>query len=456
MSAGELERDYLPISAVAEVLYCPRNFYYRVTEGAREQNHHVLQGKFEEERREERETVSRPGTVQRRGQMIASERLRLIGIVDALEERNDIYPVEYKKGEAGDKIHDQVQLCAQAMVLEEVLDRPIQQGYVYYGESRIRVPVEFTEDLRELVLKTIDTAFRILESGEIPEPVNDVRCTGCSLQERCLPSEVQFLHKKGEAPTRPLPGVNLGRVLYVDEPGAYIRKSGERLVVTKDQTTLREIPAVNLDEVVLAGQVNLSTSAHRMLLEHEIPVSFLSPHGNYEGRLQPACSRNAVLRIAQVQVHLDPAARLQLARQFVAGKLANMRTVLVRHRRTHNSEELVRAIRELSASAERATGATELAVLRGIEGMGSRHYFSVLNSLLRPDLPFAFERRTRRPPTDPVNALLSFAYALLTKEAVAALGVAGLDPYVGFLHEAKYGRPALALDLVEEFRPHHG
>lgn len=297
---------YLPISAIAELIYCPRNFYYRVVEGATDENAHVIQGRLEEERRNERATVTRSGSVQRRGDLISSERLRLIGIVDALEERGEIYPVEYKKGEAGEKLHDQVQLCAQAMVLEDVTGRPIRRGFLYYGESHTRVPVEFTEDLRALVLRTIEQAFAVVESGVIPEPVNDARCQGCSLQGRCLPAEVRFLQGAAPPPTRPVPGVNPGRVLYVDEPGAYLRKSGERLVVTKDDATLREVPAVNLDEVVLVGNVNFSTGAARLLLGRDIPVSLISGTGEYEGRLQPAFSKAAPLRIAQVQRHLDP------------------------------------------------------------------------------------------------------------------------------------------------------
>lgn len=148
--------QYLPISAVAELLYCPRNFYYRVVEGATDQNGHLLQGRLEEESRDQRRVVMRDGTRQQRGAMLSSERLRLIGVVDVIEERDDIYPVEYKKGEQGDYLHHQVQLCAQAMVMEEVFERQIPRGFLYYGESNARMEVAFTDDLSDLVLHLVE------------------------------------------------------------------------------------------------------------------------------------------------------------------------------------------------------------------------------------------------------------------------------------------------------------
>lgn len=405
---------YLPISAVAELIYCPRNFYYRVVEGAEDENEHVVQGRLQEEARDERATLSRPGAVQHRGELVSSERLRLIGKIDVVEERGEVYPVEYKKGAAGVKLHDQVQLCAQGMVLEDVLGRPVHRGFLYYAESGTRVPVEFTEDLRALVMDTVERAIRIVESGIIPEPVADERCRGCSLQARCLPAEVRFLQGTGPAPVRPVPAVNLGRVLYVDEPGAYVRKVGERLAVTKDEVTLREVPVVNLDEVVLVGSANLSASAARLLLEHRIPVALISSRGDFEGWIQPAFGKNAPLRIAQVCRHLDPAFRLEVAKQFVLGKLANMRTVVLRHSRHREDPDLAAAAEELAAAQRQVPGATNRNELMGIEGQGTRAYLAALARMLRPDLPFHFERRTRRPPEDPVNALMSLAYTLLT------------------------------------------
>lgn len=447
--------DYLPISALAEFHYCPRNFYYRVVEGATETNQHIVQGWIEAETREARKANTNGESHQQRGVMLSSERLGLIGIVDALEECGDLYPVEYKKGELRENPHDQIQLCAQGMLLEDVTGRPVRRGFLYYGESHQRLEVPLTEDLRDLVLHTIEQARALIDAAEIPNPVNDGRCAGCALQGRCMPAEVGFLKQGGAAPGKVLAGVNFGRVLYVDEPGAYLRKSGERLVVTKDQATLHSVPVINLDEVVLVGQVNLSTSAAKLCLERDLPVSYLTPWGAYEGRMQPAFSKAAPVRIAQVAAHLDPVRSLAFAKAFVVGKLTNQRTLLMRYRRGAEEElgPLDAAVNALADLIKRAAGASDKLTLLGLEGMGGRHYFGVFERMLKAGMGFNFERRTRRPPEDPVNALLSFAYALLIKEMATALSLANLDPYVGFLHESKWGKPAGALDLMEEFRP---
>lgn len=186
-----------------------------------------------------------------------------------------------------------------------------------------------------------------------------------------------------------------------------------------------------------------------------MPTAFVSPYGGYDGRLEPGFSKAAPLRIAQVSRHLDAEFRLAVSRLFVAGKLGNMRTLLLRYRRTKEvgGEAIQAAAESLGDIIRRVPSAPDLPALLGLEGVGSRHYFSVFGLLMRSSLPFSFERRSRRPPADPVNSLLSFAYVLLSKEMVTAASLAHLDPCIGYFHEAKYGRPALALDLMEEFRP---
>ncbi|MBO8138855.1 MAG: CRISPR-associated protein Cas4, partial [Desulfotomaculum sp.] len=340
---GNDEQQYLPISAVAEILYCPRNFYYRVLEGAEEQNAHVLEGKLQEERRNERASVKREDYHQVRSIKISSDRLKLVGIMDAVEEGTDIYPVEYKKGDLAENINDDVQLCAQAMVLEEKLGRDIDRGYIYYVKSRARREVIFDQQLREMVLNTIDRGFEIIHSGEIPAPIADNRCDGCALNSRCLPFEVNYLTGSNEQrEVRPVPSYNLGRVLYVDEQGAYLRKKGERVLVTKDDTEVMDIPLCNIEQVVLVGTVNISAPLIKLFLKRGTEVHFLTKGGRYNGSLQPPLGKNSVLRIVQHKAFQDEEYRLKLAKEFVRGKLANMRTLLRRHNQDKQHDELAR------------------------------------------------------------------------------------------------------------------
>jgi len=237
--------------------------------------------------------------------------------------------------------------------------------------------------------------------------------------------------------------------LYVTEPGARIEKEYRRLLVTKDDDTLLAVPLGRVSEVVLVGTVGATTQALLMLLDEGIPLSFVTRSGKLRGRLAPPSPKNLPLRHAQYDRARDPAFCLAVGRAIVDGKLRNSRALAYRIRRARPqiaAEWLERIERAVEAVAQ----AGDLDTLRGVEGSAAKAYFEVLRQALRPEM--TFEKRTRRPPRDPVNALLSLGYTLLTQNLITACEVVGLDPYDGFFHADKYGRPALALDLVEEFR----
>ena len=237
--------------------------------------------------------------------------------------------------------------------------------------------------------------------------------------------------------------------LYVTEPGARIEKEYRRLLVTKDDDTLLAVPLGRVSEVVLVGTVGATTPALLMLLDEGIPLSFVTRSGKLRGRLAPPSPKNLPLRHAQYDRARDPAFCLAVGRAIVDGKLRNSRALAYRIRRARPqiaAEWLERIERAVEAVAQ----AGDLDTLRGVEGSAAKAYFEVLRQALRPEM--TFEKRTRRPPRDPANALLSLGYTLLTQNLITACEVVGLDPYDGFFHADKYGRPALALDLVEEFR----
>lgn len=237
--------------------------------------------------------------------------------------------------------------------------------------------------------------------------------------------------------------------MYVTEPGARIEKEYRRILVTKQDEVLKVAPLSRLSEIVLVGRVGATTPALLALLGAGIGLTFVNRSGRLRGRLVPPMPKNIPARKAQYAAASDPAFCLEVSRRFVEGKLRNCRAMAYRVARRLASPPA--ELERLEKSIDKIEDAGDLATLMGTEGAGTRAYFAVWRRAFSGDL--RFERRTRRPPKDPINALLSLGYSLLTQNLMTACEVAGLDPYDGFFHADKHGRPALALDLMEEFRP---
>ena len=456
-----MSETYIPLSQINTYVFCPRRFYYESVEGHQVVNDHVEEGKIKHEHVHTAVTDRKKGdkTISRR-QYLASDTLGISGYTDLVEEKDGIpYPVEFKKAGTGDWLNDQVQLCLQGLLLEEKTGISIPHGYIFYIGSKRRRKVPFDTELREKTRQYVSEARALLDSRKIPKPVHDNRCNGCSVRPICLPDEVAYLHELDQRPKRIKPALGIDNVLYVDEPGCAIKKTGERLLVVKENDVLRDIPLIHLGQVVISGNVNLTTPAMQTLLHEGIPVVFLSAYGRYHGALTPQVSRNSLLRAAQHKVANNPNACLELSKAFVHGKITNMRTMLQRRKWQAPDadnpalESLLSNIKAMKAMEKRIRGATELPELLGIEGNASAAYFSAFNFMLKSEMGFDFQRRSRRPPADATNALLSFAYSLLTADLMSAIQTVGLDPYIGFFHQLKYGKPCLALDLMEEFRP---
>lgn len=274
--------------------------------------------------------------------------------------------------------------------------------------------------------------------------------------------------------------------LYVTEPYSVIKKNGDTLTVhipanERTETAARkvQVPLVKIDQVVILGDSTLTSPALAALLEQGVEITFLSLYGEFRGRVMPGVSRNSLLRLAQFRAHEDPQQSLELAKAFVSGKLCNLRTMLLRSNRKQKDEAVNRAAESMrviidqvadlesdgtpAADPSKPQAGTAWGSLQGLEGAGTAQYFSVFGRLLKGDgadsaagepaqRRLTFEARNRRPPRDPVNALLSLGYSLLLRQCNAALQTVGLDPYIGFLHSSQYSKPALALDLMEEFR----
>lgn len=273
--------------------------------------------------------------------------------------------------------------------------------------------------------------------------------------------------------------------LYLTEDRALVRRDTEDclLVQVPEQRGekgnvlvapyKRRIPLNKVDDVIVMGEVTLTASALHMLLEKNIEIHFLDGIGRFKGRLTPGLSKNSLLRLAQHRAHNDLSKRCELARRFVIGKLSNQRTMLQRYNRRQSDPlfeqeitQLASNIRQLSqfsigkaiegqtlVSGDKGIAGTPLETILGLEGSGSAAYFHCFGQMLSDQEQWFFGGREKRPPTDPVNALLSYGYSLLTIQVASAVQMIGFDQFVGYLHSSTYGRPALALDLMEEFRP---
>jgi CRISPR-associated protein Cas1 len=241
-------------------------------------------------------------------------------------------------------------------------------------------------------------------------------------------------------------------IVYLMEQNATVSKEGGRLLIKKEGAVSHSIHLFKLEQIVLFGNIFLTPAAIRYLLKEGIDTAFMTRQGRYLGRLQSALGKNIVLRREQFRKMEDDGFCLKTAKAVIKGKLSNLRTVLMRLNRQRENLELDNEILSLRNLIPKVDEAGSLDTLRGYEGKGSAVYFEGFSKgFLAED--FKFPGRVRRPPTDPINALLSLGYTLLMNQVIAAVGLIGFDPYFGSLHSVDYGRPSLALDLMEEWRP---
>ncbi len=459
----------VPARMVNEWVYCPRLAYLEWVEGEWAESGDTAEGRRAHGRVDEGggrlpapdelgEEMTRARSV-----TLSSERLGVIAKMDVVEADEGIaMPVDFKKGKrphvaAGAYEPERVQICTQAMILEDN-GYEVEQGVLWYAGSRERVQVVIDEELRARTLEAIAGLRWAATAGRRPPPLeNSPKCPRCSLAGICLPDETN-LFRKGYPP-RPLnPSDDPALPLYVQTPGARLRKSGERLVVETKEDTV-EVPLIDVSQVDLFGPVSVTTPALHALMNAEIPVSWFSTGGWFLGHTVGTGNGNVAVRQAQYQAAFDEPRRLAFARDLVAAKVRNARTMLRRNWRVHGDAEAKNEVLvRLQRIVQRVPRAKDDRQLLGIEGEAAAIYFACFANMLaegaKEDVPaFAFAKRNRRPPTDPVNAMLSLAYALLTRVFTTAISATGLDPYMGLYHRPRHGRPALALDLMEPFRP---
>ena len=246
--------------------------------------------------------------------------------------------------------------------------------------------------------------------------------------------------------------------LYVTTPEAYLSKDGLNVVVSVDNEERLRIPAMNLESIVSFGYMGASPGLMKLCIDNNISLSFMTPQGRFIGRIQGATRGNVLLRKKQYSLSEDENVALHVAKLFITGKVFNTRSVLQRFIRDNGPDEAVEnVIKQLDRRKKRIMQAKDMDILRGEEGHAANSYFDVFDHLiLHQKEDFPFHGRSRRPPKDEVNAMLSFVYTLIANEVAAALESVGLDPYVGFMHTLRPGRTSLALDMMEELRAYLG
>ncbi len=489
--------DLLPLRMLNEYAYCPRLFHFMHVEGRWEDNQFTVEGRHAHRRVDELDHLlpegpageskktkgapkakdqaeppagDDPPTVAR-SVPLSSDMLGLSAKLDLVStDGEQAIPVETKRGRVPENAErsyepERVQLMAQGLLLREhgyVCDH----GMLYFAGSRTRVRIDFTPTLETRTRELLDAAHRAVSLTALPPPLEDSpKCTGCSLAGICLPDETNaLLHSPADASIEiPSDGHPLRRLypvrddalpLYVQEQGAYVGISKQRLVVKKSGEELASAKLQDVSQLVLCGNIQVSTQAIHILCESSIPVVYLSSGHWFYGISHGIHLRNAYDRAAQFQFAGDEQKCLAFARNLVEQKGENQRTFIRRNAPSDANTD--RAIRDIDYLIEQIPKTDSIQSLLGIEGSIAAAYFGRFGTLLKPrdfDAQWDFTSRNRRPPRDPVNALLSFGYAMLAKECTVALLSEGLDPWWGLYHQPRHGRPALALDIMEPFRP---
>lgn len=464
----EADIPLIPARMVNEYVYCPRLAYIEWVQGDFAENYEVAEGRFrhrrvDEEKGELPDEIRADEVIHARSVMLSSPGDHLIARIDLVEgDGMAVTPVDYKRGAVPDIPErawdaDKVQLCAQGLVL-------LANGYlcnsgaVYYVESKTKVPIVFNPDLVTKTRAAVAELRAAAQRGIIPPPLEDSpKCFRCSLAGICLPDETNMLagrlRPEDESIRRIMPARDDAMPLYVQQQGARICKSGEVFEVRSKNEKIGESRIFETSHVAVFGNVQVSTQALQEMCIRGIPLTLFTTGGWYYGNVNGMTHKNVELRIAQYSMANDKDRCLALAIEMIAAKIDNSRTMLMRNHQ--NLPE--RLSGELKRYSEAARNAKEAGSLLGIEGMAARTYFSAFEGMLKNNTgeawDFDFKGRNRRPPLDPVNALLSYAYAMLVKDFTITLHAVGLDPFLGFYHALRYGRPSLALDMMEEFRP---
>ena len=451
--------ELVPARMINEFEYCPRLFYLEWVQSRFEHNRDTVEGLYVHRVVDagggRMGTVDDPPFKKAKSVELSSHRLGLIAKADIIEQRNgSVVPVEVKRGRPPKHgpawMPEQVQICTIGLLLQDN-GYECTEGQFYFAETRKRTTIPFDDSLVAHTLEVVEELRKVAALPDAPPPlVDSPKCPRCSLVGICLPDETNLhTNRSTVAPRRLTPRDSAARPLYVTEQGARIGIRSGRVVVNKGRDELQQVRLIDVSQISIYGNVQISSQMMRAAFREGIPVCWFSYGGWFQGIAEGLPSKHVDLRRRQVAIAAQ--AGLPIARSMIEGKVRNSRTFLRRNARTDVSRELG----QLKSLADGVGRSESIESLLGMEGTGARLYFSKFSSMLRDESlgVFDFNGRNRRPPKDPVNCLLSYVYALLTKDLTAVAIAVGMDPYLGVFHRPRFGRPALSLDLAEEFRP---
>jgi len=454
----------LPARIVNEHVYCPRLAYLEWVDRRFVDNADTLEGRFTH-RRVDRPRGSPPAAAEPFGEeapastsvTLASERLGLTAKLDLLEPRGGaVVPVEFKRGrpKSAETPLWEPELAQVAVHVALLRDAgyEVDHAEVYFHGTRSRHRVDVDEATVAWALAQADAARAAAAGNEAPPPlVDSPKCPRCSLVGICLPDEVNVVRGALDRPRRRVMAADpAAQPLYATEQGARVTKRGGRVVLLRKDEELASRRLIDVSHIAIFGHIEIGNALLHDCFERGVPVLWLTWGGWLRGVAGGGPTGHVELRVRQYRAAVAGAPGLPAA--FIAGKIRNARTLLRRHGRGSVGPVLD----QLAALATQAAQEGERERLLGLEGTAARLFYEHFPALIRsPELRerFDFTGRNRRPPRDPMNALISFVSSLLVKDTTVAALAAGFDPHLGLLHRPRFGRPSLALDLAEEFRP---
>lgn len=464
--------NLIPARMLNEFVYCPRLCYIEWVQCEFIDSVDTVDGRYQH-RRVDLDSGKLPENNGEDAESFHARSVSLsgpeIGItcrIDLLEgDGNEVVPIDYKRGSVpnvpeGAYEPERIQLCVQGLVLREN-GFQCDEGEIYFAKSKQKVTIPFNEELIGRTKDLIANLREVVHKGEMPPPLEySSKCVRCSLASICLPDEIVLLksmeaeesdddEKTGRV-RKLLPSRDDQVPVYVVGQGERVRRKGDRLEFWSRKGKAGDAKLREISQLSLYGGVEITTPALTALLQKGVPVCHFTHGGWFYGISQGNTHKNVELRIKQFDLARSKSRSLDLAKKFVSGKIKNCRT-LIRRNDADVSKEVLATLGSLVKEVDSAKRAENLL---GIEGAAAQIYFSRFDSLLKVQAEdFEFNNRNKRPPKDPVNAVLSYLYGILVKDLFVTLLGVGFDPYLGFYHRPKYGRPALALDMMEEFRP---
>ena len=496
--------DHLPARMLNEFVYCPRLFFYEHVEALFAHNRETVEGAIRHARVDggsgelaPAEDVAAEEIIHARSVMLSSDTAGLIAKMDLIEVADGVVtPVDYKRGKPFVKADgsldvwdaDRAQMTAQGIVLRDN-GYTCTEAILYYCTTKQRVRIPIDDAAIEWALEKLRAAREVAAAGVIPPPLDDSpKCPKCSLVGICLPDETRTLELLQALPheaqqmmfgelepgtaaladdiepreiRKLLPARDDLRPLYLNTQGLRVGKSGYVLKVQEKDRVVEEVRINEICQLNIFGNIQITTQAVQSLCEMEVPIAYFSMGGWFYGLTQGLGVKNVSLRREQFRLADSASFSLRIARALVAGKIRNQRTLLQRN----HIEPPAAVLGQMKWAIESAERAESQAELLGIEGNAARLYFGGFGGMIKPDeepwsencgkplFTFDFAGRNRRPPRDPVNALLSLAYSVLAKDLMIVCQAVGFDPFLGFYHQPRFGRAPLALDLMEPFRP---